>query len=1602
MGTTTQDVSIYTIQTSQPNRVHRLYTFLETAEVYITDAVGNKWPIRVLFDTGATRSVINEAVLRNGLWHRIRGPKSEISGITAGKVLASKYIHTDITNRFSTYTLSLTMLIMSDFTHFLAKPRLPNTLKPTVAQYHKELADTSILTETERIPFDAILGNEVLNALKRTTVKAITSRLLLRKTPFGIVLSGPVEEQLEIRAGRRGTILDSNIFLAINMPPMKIPKITLGKDAKSNQKIEQNMISRTAAAALDRDLTQLVRDFYQREFADFSPGLMSDNKLDEQADLFVTSEMSRDTEGRYMVKLPWKTECMHLLSRNEFSAHKRWTSLMEKFNQNHDLAKTYAKYIQAWIDQGVLVHQFDELLKQTEPHTVIPHHVVIKPTSASHKYRVVCDAAAREKGKLSANDCIAKGPNLLPAIFDILVRVRFGKIISFGDIEKAFLQISLHPSERTKLLLFWSHWAKLQTNDDAFIATAPEHRFKAKRRRTAPHKTETPQQPTQVESICERHLYAFHRLPWGLNVSPFILLKVIRTHLRDNFSEDQHSSKLTENILRNLYMDDLVSTYDTAEECITEFSFAIKALLDAKFPLKKICSNTPAVWEYFNQNFPEHAAPPATKPESRVLGTLYSAEDDYVRPDVAALKRLLSPRVPFLTARSCLKAHSIVFDPLGLVGHWHFTAKKLMQEVHFSGIKRWDDPIDKSLEQQWFDWIESYKFMEHIKVPRFVAPVDTSQTDYHIFVDASEIGYAACAYAVYNDQSALICSQAKVVPKQYATKASGISIPRIELLGAELGARLWEKIRLARHLNSELVRPTFWSDSQTALWWIRSLEGRYKIFVSNRVASIRRVSSPEQWRFVPGKQNPADLATRGMPAVDACSSKEWYHGPSWLADRQKWPAALEIPSSHSEGEVELTNVMLTFDVPTGIAPFELAMLSTSCSLWPMPRLTKIWGYVSLWIGTSPRVKGKLADICRHSTTDRPEYVKKFRTLQEHYRKKYRNTPGAIFSRDDRLKFCGELRDAHSSSKNIHLNSSNELAMRNSVLMKMIAHYLIDQTQKHYFPNYVEAISLPYNDKLDLPDKIRRPIIELGLVVSDKTGLIVSQGRLNKNSRKLRRQMHFQPQKELPDVTKELILIPSIGLISESIMYNAHLHTSHGGQSAMTHATRDEYWILSASRAAKSVKRACTLCKLFDQPALVSEPGDLPFERFSPSYPFQHIGLDYAFLKCGYDMVDTSKGLVMCLFTCMVTRAVHLELSTDMSGPEFARVFETFCNARNVIPETIVSDNGSNFSPVIKHLLHKWKTATDPKYRRIFWKALPRKSPKWGGFYERLVGVFKDKFVKEFPTLKFNNLLEVYSALKRIEARMNQRPLGAVGMDRNDPDILTPASFLVVAPTGIKSQPDFENLSGLVELSRGQQAAVDQLWHQFYLSYLCALRIHHKWNKRQVRDLQVGDLVMTAVDKVKARTQWPVGKVREIVFDTRQNKPKAAIVDMYSPTLGNTPLKNKLFGIRTPYYKLSVEQRSQVVGCFKLAKHSTPIDQLYPYEMWRAPPVSLTLKPVQDPADTPPANKKARMDKCTSSGTLPRNVVDEDEVTFMDDDGHIHTVTATPARYDDEK
>ena len=87
------------------------------------------------------------------------------------------------------------------------------------------------------------------------------------------------------------------------------------------------------------------------------------------------------------------------------------------------------------------------------------------------------------------------------------------------------------------------------------------------------------------------------------------------------------------------------------------------------------------------------------------------------------------------------------------------------------------------------------------------------------------------------------------------------------------------------------------------MWfWVRNLSRQFKPFVANRIAEIQRTTNPEQWKHVPGKQNPADLATRGQSVFELAESTFWWEGPSFLKDDEiSWPSA---PSSREQTKFE--------------------------------------------------------------------------------------------------------------------------------------------------------------------------------------------------------------------------------------------------------------------------------------------------------------------------------------------------------------------------------------------------------------------------------------------------------------------------------------------------------------------------------------------------------------------------------------------------------------------------------------------------------------------------------------------------------------------------
>ena len=96
-----------------------------------------------------------------------------------------------------------------------------------------------------------------------------------------------------------------------------------------------------------------------------------------------------------------------------------------------------------------------------------------------------------------------------------------------------------------------------------------------------------------------------------------------------------------------------------------------------------------------------------------------------------------------------------------------------------------------------------------------------------------------------------------------------LTIPRLELMGAVLSTRLANNLLKTLQIENT----TFWTDSINVFHWVRSQSKNFKPFVANRIGEIQRTTSPNQWRHVPGRLNPANLPTRGISASELAENK---------------------------------------------------------------------------------------------------------------------------------------------------------------------------------------------------------------------------------------------------------------------------------------------------------------------------------------------------------------------------------------------------------------------------------------------------------------------------------------------------------------------------------------------------------------------------------------------------------------------------------------------------------------------------------------------------------------------------------------------------------
>ncbi|KAK4467348.1 hypothetical protein MN116_000290, partial [Schistosoma mekongi] len=193
-------------------------------------------------------------------------------------------------------------------------------------------------------------------------------------------------------------------------------------------------------------------------------------------------------------------------------------------------------------------------------------------------------------------------------------------------------------------------------------------------------------------------------------------------------------------------------------------------------------------------------------------------------------------------------------------------------------------------------------------------------------------------------------------------------------------------------------------------------------------------------------------------------------------------------------------------------------------------------------------------------------------------------------------------------------------------------------------------------------------------------------------------------------------------VTELIIRHYHREEGHTGTSQVLATIRRNYWVVKGTSAVKRAIGQCVTCR-----RLMMSPGQqlmapLPLCRIRQGwYTFSSVGVDYF----GPFIVKRGKSFEKrygCMFTCLQTRAVHIEMAHSLNTDSFIMSLLRFMGRRGR-PTEIYSDNGSNFVGTVSELkgfVQQWdqrRISKELATKQIQWHFNPPLSSHRGGVWE---------------------------------------------------------------------------------------------------------------------------------------------------------------------------------------------------------------------------------------------------------------------------------------------
>ena len=606
------------------------------------------------------------------------------------------------------------------------------------------------------------------------------------------------------------------------------------------------------------------------------PGSQYSFKEQKEFDIIMKNLQYNKEKKRWFTVLPWKCP-RSVLPRNYKAALKNYQTLKRSLQKKPaEVDQKYSEEVHGMVERGAAILLSEEALQAWEGDFHYLPLVGVKGKKGS--MRLCFDAARKQCGSPSMNDCLCKGPDrFLNNLLSVILGFRNGRVGCVADIRKFHNQVHLFPEDIHMQRFLWSDG--------------------------------DPSLPPKTYAVAVNN--------FGVKPANCIATCALRNSA-DHFASIYPTE--SEEVKKQTYIDDGLTAAPSKQEALVKSQRWDEICAHASMHNKG--------WTFSGDDKSDVVIGSDEEVDmEKILGLLWVPNTDsfifkaklhvkiklkqggYEIHEISTVAELLQFKEFLLNRRELLSNVHSIFDPPGLLAPVLLQPKLLMRES-WTGPNPvgWDDLLPESQCERWIEFLTDFLSLGELSFPRSLWPEGevVGLPVLIVFSDGSLLAFGAVAYIRWELKAGgfwtrLIMSKCKIAPKNI------LSVPRMELNGAVLGNRI--KNFILKDTNLKFSKTIQLVDSSTVLGYVHKECGVFKPYEGIRVSEIQSSNTYADeklvgWAWVAGTDNPADWCTKPRPVKDLIVDGFWQSGPKFLLlDESEWPIKLSYRTDRLEGEM---------------------------------------------------------------------------------------------------------------------------------------------------------------------------------------------------------------------------------------------------------------------------------------------------------------------------------------------------------------------------------------------------------------------------------------------------------------------------------------------------------------------------------------------------------------------------------------------------------------------------------------------------------------------------------------------------------------------------